>query len=292
MTTAHFNLQSTVQLLQRKWKQVLVFVIIALVVAAITLMLVPKYYKSTAIIVPANPALADKAGLFNPNIQGLYSYFGSGDDIDRTIGIASMDTVYKQLVDEFKLVDYYQINQSDTAKNRNAIDRRKAVLELREDLTFQKTDIGQLKLFASTKDKQLSANLVNRLIAITQQNEAGIWNQRYRASLQKLEQSIKQMEQEYTSLTEAAKTAKEAGAILINNKQHSLLEQITTYQKSANEFKLAIENNAPAFYVVEPAVIAAKSEKPNKPELLLLTALCSFIFGLIGVLVNNREPSL
>jgi len=292
MTTAHFNLQSTVQLLQRKWKQVLVFVIIALVVAAITLMLVPKYYKSTAIIVPANPALADKAGLFNPNIQGLYSYFGSGDDIDRTIGIASMDTVYKQLVDEFKLVDYYQINQSDTAKNRNAIDRRKAVLKLREDLTFQKTDIGQLKLFASTKDKQLSANLVNRLIDITQQNEAGIWNQRYRASLQKLEQSIKQMEQEYTSLTEAAKTAKEADAILINNKQHSLLEQLTTYQKSANEFKLAIENNTPAFYVLEPAVIAAKSEKPNKPELLLLTALCSFIFAMIGVLVNNREQSL
>lgn len=292
MTTAHFNLQSTVQLLQRKWKQVVVFVIVALVLAAITLMLVPKYYKSTAIIVPANPALADKAGLFNSNIQGLYSYFGSGDDIDRTIGIATMDTVYKQLVDEFKLVEYYQINQADTAKDKTAIDRRKAVLELREDLTFQKTDIGQLKLFAWTKDKQLSANLVNRLIAITQQNEAGIWKQRYQASLQKLEQSIKQMEQEYTSLTEAAKTAKEADAILINNKQHSLLEQLTTYQKSANEFKLAIENNTPAFYVLEPAVIAAKSEKPNKPELLLLTALCSFIFAMLWVLVTNREPSL
>ena len=292
MTTAHFNLQSTVQLLQRKWKQVLLFVIVALVVATITLLVVPKYYRSTAILVPANPALADKAGLFNPNIQGLYSYFGTGDDLDRTIGIATMDTVYKQLVDEFNLVNYYKISLSDSSLLERAIARRKAVLELREDLTFQKTDIGQLKLFAWTKDKQLSANLVNRLIAITQQNEAGIWKQRYQASLQKLEQSIKQMEQEYTSLTEAAKTAKEADAILINNKQHSLLEQLTTYQKSANEFKLAIENNIPAFYVLEPAVIAAKSEKPNKPELLLLTALCSFIFAMIGVLVNNREQSL
>mgnify|MGYP000561889561 FL=1 len=120
MTTTHFNLQSTVQLLQAKWKQIVLFVISALVVAAITLMLVPKYYKSMAIIVPANPALADKAGLFNANIQGLYSYFGSGDDIDRTIGIAAMDTVYKQLVDEFKLVDYYQINQTDTAKDKTS----------------------------------------------------------------------------------------------------------------------------------------------------------------------------
>ena len=56
--------------------------------------------------------------------------------------------------------------------------------------------------------------------------------------------------------------------------------------------KLAIENNTPAFYVLEPAVIAAKSEKPNKPELLLLTALCSFIFAMLWVLVTNREPSL
>jgi len=95
--------------------------------------LVPKYYRSFAILVPANPALADKARLFNTNIEGLYSYFGTGDDLDRLFGIASMDTVYKQLVDSFHLVDYYQLTNAD-----KGINRRKAVLELREDLTFQK----------------------------------------------------------------------------------------------------------------------------------------------------------
>lgn len=283
--TPKFNLQKTAQLLQDKWKQLAGFVVIALLVTTITLFIVPKYYRSFAILVPANPALADKARLFNTNIEGLYSYFGTGDDLDRLFGIASMDTVYKQLVDSFQLVDYYKLNNAD-----QAINRRKAVLELREDLTFQKTDLGQLKVFAWTKEKELSAKIVNRLVEIVQQTEAAIWKENYRNSLAKLKSNIAGMEAEYKNLASTTGLS-DAENKLNQSKLQNILEQMNSYQKAANEFQLAIDNNAPALYVLEKAVPAAKSEKPNKWEALLAALMASSLFGLMGLLVYHREEA-
>lgn len=291
MRPTDFNLQHTVAVIKSTWRIILAFVVISLIVTSITLLIVPKYYRSFAVLVPANPALADKARLFNTNIEGLYSYFGTGDDLDRIFGIASMDTVYKQLVDSFKLVDYYRLSGND-----KGVLRRKAVLELREDLTFQKTDLGQFKVFAWTKDKELSANLVNRLVAIVQNTEEAIWKESYQNSLKKLKASIATMEQEYKYISSneiKASTGKNTAAenALLASKQQNLLVQINSYQKAANEFQLAINNNPPALYVMERAVPAAKSEKPNKWELLLVSFLASLIFAIIAVLIYKRESA-
>ena len=128
MQANSFDLQSTFRILQTKWKQILLFVFVALLVAAISLFMIPKQYRSTALVVSANPLLADKSHLLNPNIQYLYSVFGNGDDLERINGIATMDTVYKQLVDEFKLVEYYELKGAD----KNSA-RYKAVKALKEE---------------------------------------------------------------------------------------------------------------------------------------------------------------
>ena len=123
------NLIEVVAAIKKSRNQIIVFVFLSLAIAYSVLLLIPKYFQSTAIVVAANPALADKARFFNNNIQGLYSNFGSGDDLDRIYGLANLDTAYKLLVDEFELISYYQLND-DSIKLR----RRKAVLLLKEVL--------------------------------------------------------------------------------------------------------------------------------------------------------------
>ena len=98
MSTSGLNMPHTIQVLQKYTRFILLFTLFAMLVAFATVMLVPQYFRSSARIIAANPQLADKSRLFNENIQGLYSYFGSGDDLDRIIGVADMDTTYYQLV--------------------------------------------------------------------------------------------------------------------------------------------------------------------------------------------------
>jgi uncharacterized protein involved in exopolysaccharide biosynthesis len=258
-----------------------------LVIATATVFVMPKYYKSTAIVVAANPALADKARLFNTNIQGLYSNFGSGDDLDRIDGLANLDTTFKLMVDEFKLINYYKLKDANTA-----LAKRKAVLNLREDVQLQKTDLGQFKFMVTTKDKQLSANIANKMVATVQQMEENIWQKNYQLSLDKINTSVKELEQEVAAINDSLKLmdiTKDA-ALMYTNKREALLQQLKQYYTAANEFKLAISNKAPALYIIENASPAAKHDKPKKLEVLIATLIISFVFGcLIALLYNRRK---
>lgn len=292
MSNPTLHLTATMQLLQHKWKQILIFVCASMVVASIALLLAPKKYYAASIVISANPSLADKAHLLNQNIQNLYSIFGSGDDLERIMGIASMDTVYKQLVDEFNLVDYYQLSTADTNRLPANLLRHKAVQELKDDITIQKTELAQLKISIWTKNAALSAHIVNRLIEITRSKEEAIWKTGYEKTLSNFNQSIDSLNHLYDRMSQQMKTEKGNASQVDIAKTHSLYDQILAEQKAAAEVKLAIDNNAPALFVLEPASLAAKSEKPNWVQVLILTGFTSFVFAVVALLIYYREETL
>jgi len=286
MSDSSFNLLDVMATLQRSRKSIVTFVVTSVVIATITVFLMPKYYRSIAIVVAANPALADKARLFNPNIEGLYSNYGSTDDLDRIYGMANLDTVYKQLVQEFDLIKYYKLKGTDTA-----LLQRKAVLALRDDLTLQKTELSQLKIFIYTKDNNFSAQIANRMVDIIQQMAQAVWKKNYANSLAQLNSEIETFESTILKISYSLnKTSiKPTTATLLNNKKNMLLQQINDYQKSANEFSLAIANNPPALIVLERAYPSAKADKPKKLIVILWAFFISLIFASTAALLYNRK---
>jgi LPS O-antigen subunit length determinant protein (WzzB/FepE family) len=284
MQTSSFNLVEIAGLLQKRWKAIGLFVSVTIIIATITVFLVPQYFRSTVTVVPANSVLADKARLFNNNIQNLYSYFGSGDDLDRISGIANMDTVYKTLVDEFSLVNYYKLDDDSMP-----LLRRKAVLYLRKDLSYQKTEEGQLKIIAWTKDRALSAAIANRAVALIQDIGGDVWRKNYNASLEKIDMAAGFMEQEYRQLSDSLSSMDGSSQQLAITRQQSLLEQIKQYRKTADEFKLAAATPPAVLYVMEPASPAAKAERPDKTNIVLAAMIAGFIFGCLLVIIYDRN---
>ena len=280
------NLIEVVAAIKKTRNQIIVFVFLSLAIAYSVLLLIPKYFQSAAIVVAANPALADKARFFNNNIQGLYSNFGSGDDLDRIYGLANLDTAYKLLVDEFELISYYQLND-DSIKLR----RRKAVLLLKDDIQLSKTDLSQLKISVWHKDNKIAAAIANRIVKFVQEMEEGFWKNNYQSTLENLQASIKKMENDVKVISDSIKiqTANSVQAMLLNNKREVLLQQLQQYQKTADEYQLASNNKTPALYILEAAVPAAKAEKPKKLEILFLTAITSFCFSVFASLAYSRN---
>ena len=201
------NLIEVVAAIKKSSNQIIVFVFLSLAIAYSVLLLIPKYFQSTAIVVAANPALADKARFFNNNIQGLYSNFGSGDDLDRIYGLANLDTAYKLLVDEFELISYYQLND-DSIKLR----RRKAVLLLKDDIQLSKSDLSQLKISVWHKDNKTSAAIANRIVKFVQEMEEGFWKNNYQSTLENLQASIKKMENDVKVISDSIKIQTENSA--------------------------------------------------------------------------------
>lgn len=286
MQSSSFNLVTVVAALQKRWTTILFFVIASLMAAAITVYVMPAYYRSAATIVPANPVLADKARLFNKNIRELYSYFGSGDDLDRIYGVAEMGSIYQKLADEFSMVNYYQLTGDSLS-----LLRRKAVKQLRKDINLRKTDKDQLIIEVWTKDKQLSADIVNHMVTLIEQTESRVWLQHYQQSVEKLKVAIAEKEQQYTLLKDSLQRVNASQKELLSAQLTGLLEQLKQYRIAEDEFILAIQTPPAVLYVLETAAPAAKAERPDKLAVLIATGLVSFVFICLLVLVNDRKQS-
>lgn len=284
MNHSSFNMADTVGVLQSNWKKILLFTILSALVATITVFLMPKQYRSTAKLIPANPELADKSRLFNDNVQELYSYFGSGDDLDRMMGVAGLDTFYKQLVDEYKLVSYYQLDNEPLP-----VIRRKAVLKLKKDISFQRTEEGQLKITCWSKDRELSASIVNTLVDLTKKQLEIVWLSNYQSMQDKLNQSIIHAEEKFKQLSDSISRASSGQGVLIQKHMETLLEQLTQYRKTAATFKLMGETVPASLYVLESAAPSVKAERPDKPAVIIAAAIAGFIFSLLLFLLGNRK---
>lgn len=284
MTTSGLHMANTVQVLQKNTRFIFFFTLLAMLIAFATVMLVPKYFRSSARIIAANPQLADKSRLFNENIQALYSYFGSGDDLDRIIGVADMDTTYKQLIDQFDLINYYEL-QGDSVP----LLRRKAVLKLKKDISFQRTEQGQMRIICWTKDSRLSANIINSMIEIVQGKLESIWLSNYQDAVSKLNASILINEQRYASLSDSISKVKPAQQTLLQKHMETLLEELSRYRKTAASFTLMGETAPPALYVLETAVPAAKAERPDKLNAILISGLAGFLFSILFLLLKARR---
>lgn len=284
MSTSGLNMPHTIQVLQKYTRFILLFTLFAMLVAFVTVLLVPQYFRSGARIIAANPQLTDKSRLFNEDIQGLYSYFGSGDDLDRIIGVADMDTTYYQLVDQFNLMEYYRLDNDSLP-----LLRRKAVLKLKKDISFQRTEQGQMRVLCWTKDKQLSADIVNVMIKIVQQKLESIWLSNYQQASAQLNASIIHHEQQYASLNDSISKAGHAQQILLQKHMETLLEELSRYRKTAASFQLMGETVPPALYVLEPAVPSAKAERPDKLNAVLISGLAGFLFSILFLLLKDRR---
>ena len=284
-----FNLAGVMHAWRRQWKLIIVFVAISLAVASILLLLLPKQYEATAVATAGNPLLSDKAYLFNPNIDQLYSNYGSADDLDRLYGIANLDSTYKVIVDFFNLVDYYK----STGAN-NAIRRRKAVFGLKKDVEIQKNEVNQLTVSVWNKDPALAANIANSIIEVVQQITAAGLKKSNEQSLFLLDSTLAGLVSKYGALVGSGNNATglQAGrdVALFDVEKTTLLEQIKQYQKTYSEVALASKNIQPALIVLQTASPWAKAGKPRVLAWLFGVLVASFSFGLLAVLLYDRKP--
>jgi len=285
MQATDFNLTDIIAVLQKRWKSIVVFVTVSMVIATAILFFSPKQYQSATIIVPGNPLLADKSRLFNQNIQSLYGILGNGDDVETISGIITLDTTYYQLIDTFKLVDYYTIKAETYAAKRKA-----ALKRLKKDLEVVKQEDRQLKISIFTKEAGLSAAIVNKAVAIAEQQLQNIWKQNYQQNITNLKIAASHLEMQYRVLTDSAMHINStAEREIAEQTKRQLLDQLASNAKVEQELELAVNGLPPVLYVLDKGVSSVSADKPKYLSSLLIVFFASFVFGVFLVSWNERN---
>ena len=251
-------------LIAKWWKHLLAITLLSMLVAGLANFFQPKKYLSVATALPANSYLADKASVFNENIQALYSTMGTVDELDMIIGTGQLDTVYLSVIDQFNLIDHYKPNEQGEAA------RSKCVETLRSNTKINKSEYGELKIKVWDKDKNIAPQLANALLDKLEEIHSDLLNTNNKAILDAITKKR-------TALM--ADSVSGAG------------EKLQQYNKLINEYQLMTEARPNALLVVERARPSLSPEKPKMSTVLFAAGFFGLLFGLFAVLVLDKRKS-
>jgi len=272
-------------LLSKWWKPMLVVVLLSLITAALILFLTPRQYLSVVTALPASSVAADKARLYNNNIEYLYSGLGSPNDLDRIIGTAQLDTIYLYVTDEYNLYDHYKIS---LVKEKARV---KAAKLLKKYTQVIKSDYGELKVKVWDTDKNLAPQLANAILDRLENVHRLLQGSSNIASYNSLQISQRRIQTQVDSLDRVIGVEKNESTIPAALRK-VLFNQWQENEKLINEYQLMLENNPPVLMVVEKAKAAPKPDKPKTLQVLIAVALLSSFFAFLLALILERRKTI
>lgn len=265
----------------KHWKLMLLLTLISTVTALIVCLISPKQYLGTVTALPANTYLADKARIFNQNIEALYTEFGTPDELDKLEGTAKLDTIYLAAAKDFRLATHYGIDSTAG----DALE--KAALKLRKNTAINRTGYGELKIKVWDKDNGTAASLANALLQKLNDIHQALQAENNRIVLEKLKEDygVKQKE-----LQNADATSSDTVAVDNEVRTTTIKTQLQQYSQLISEYELALQTNPKALLVVEGARPSPWADKPATAQILLFTFLASLLFSfLLALYMEGRS---
>jgi len=277
------HLNRIVPLLNQHKKFILFFTLGITVAAAVLVNVLPVEYKSVATISPVNIQLADKGRIFNPNIKDLYSFFGNGDDIERIESANDWNSIYRAIVKENKLADYFHINELDT---NASID--KAVNILRKKLYVKPTEKGQLQIIAWAHEPDTALLWVKTFRSKINLRMRECIQLQYDSVIQQLSKSLEALTKQSIIPTEVTDSSKVATSIR-EMKEHSIMQLIANNITLTGEWRQARAAIPDVLTVLDEGIADKTAVRPNKLIVISGAFLAALLFGMAWVIVYHRN---
>ena len=295
-----------ISVLARRGKLIFILTAVATILALIISLLRPKEYLAVATALPANSLAADKARIFNPNIESLYPELGTPDELDRIEGTAKLDTIYIAIADSFDLVSHYGVDKSTTDVVY------KAAQALKKNTDIRRSAYGELKISVWDGEPTIAAQLANALFYKLNAIHQHIQNANNAVVLQRLGQGLAAKQQELDSIeTNVIAFQKnsinsheldrvsipDSGRVnaglkfsQIASRSSALQQQIKEYGNIISQYELAVNTNPQVLIAVENARPSIWPDKPKTTQTVLFAFGASLIFSfLLALLVESRK---
>ena len=306
----------------RKRKMILGVTGVAIVAAIVITLLMTPMFKSTAIVFPA--ATSTVSFSEQSNAKAKSGDFGEEEHAEQLLQILQSARIRNRVVLQFDLLKHYEIDSDDENKFF------KLGKEYSSHIQFTRTRYGSIRIDVSDRDRQLAMEIANKIVDLidTVKNEmikertipAFQINLRKREMLEKDKNAILA---ELDSLSRMGVVSSEVRANLNSdyakaqgvdrafiknqidvNQQYGARydgleilrdEKIIKMTKFEDSYEQS-ESDANALFnhkfVVEPAVVADKKDKPKRMIIVLLAAFGAFFFIVFVLLVRARIAQL
>ena len=207
------------------------------------------------------------------------------DDLDMILGTARLDTVYLAVTDQFNLFDHYKMGEKGEAA------RDKAAILLKKNTRVMKSEYGELKVKVWDTDKNLAPQLADAIMDKLQDMHTDLKSAGNEKALKGLQDGQKKIKNRVAAINDSIMSAKQDDESLreLAERKKILQDQSLQYDKLISEYQLMVDSKPPALLIVENAKVSAYPDKPKRIQILVATAILSFLFSLLAILVLERR---
>ncbi len=150
------NVLDYIYLIARRWKLIIVNLLVICSAAAVISLLLPKWYTGTAVLLPPKERKEEFAG-FRGALAKLpiptFRLGEKGSPSDVVIGILKSRSVADSMVNKFNLIKLYE-----------ATNREEAIRTLAENTTVKKTDEGLISVSVLDRSPVRAARMANAYV--------------------------------------------------------------------------------------------------------------------------------
>ncbi len=315
--------QSLLSFIWQNIKMILYITIGAAIVSVVVALLMPNIYKSTAIVY----STATNRVSFSEQRNTIASStdFGATDRAEQLIQILESAKVRDKMVEEFNLVEHYEIEPDDPNL------RYHTIKEWGQHVLFFRTRYGSVQIDVFDEDRHLAAKMANRIVDYIDTVKNALLRERalpaleiYKRKKSMLEADKNEILAQLDSLSLMGVASREARSRLYlaytESKTQSdkdffkskidsnikygarfdALEKLRdekigkmakfeeAYEQAESDAHTTINHKL----IVEPAVVADKKDRPKRSVIVLLATIGAFIFAIFFLLVKERIAEL
>lgn len=315
--------QSLLLFIWLKRKVILIITAIAFVASIVVSLLLTPIFKSTAIVFPAATSTVSFSEQRNAKASSMD--FGEEEQAEQLVQILQSSRIRNRIVQQFDLMNHYEIEPDDVNKYY------KLGKEWEKHITFQRTRYGSIQIDVLDRDRELAAQIANKIVDLidTVKNEmvrertlpAFEINQR---KMDMLQIEKKEILAKMDSLSEIGVVSIEGRANLFSAYNQSKNEEdrrffkrqidvnllygatydglemmrdeklvkLSKFEEAYEQAESDANTNFNHKFVVEPAVVADRKDKPKRAIIVIISTLGAFIFAIFALLVKERISEL
>lgn len=231
------NLIDLVKILwQWKWK-ILSLVVLATIVSIVISLLLPNYFKSSAIFYAASQDLAKPQPLGDS--ERTVNYFGNDNDIDRLLTVAHSHKLKTFLIDSFDLYSHYSIDK----ESKNA--EHKIREKLGKLLAIEKTKFGAISLSIEDTNPVKASEMTTAASNFIDLSASSQWKSSQEKLLQTYNRKIEESDAKIKIVNDSLQEMKQTFKIYdLSNQSEILLTQQTSLQSKVFMIKSKLQSSS------------------------------------------------
>ena len=315
--------QNLLLFIWKKRKVILIGTVIAFAASIVISMLLTPKFKSTAIVFPA--ATSTVSFSEQRNAKAAAMDFGEEEQAEQLVQILASSRIRNRIVAQFDLIKHYNIDSDDPNK------QFKLGKAYDDHIRFTRTRYGSIQIDVWDKDPKKAAIIANKIVDLidTVKNEMVRERTIPAFEINKRKKNMLETEKRYlqsqldslsakgvvpiegrANLYQAYVDAKnqedrnfykeriEINSIYgatydgLQTQRDERIIKLTKFEDSYEQSESDANTNFNHKFVVEPAVVADKKDKPKRMIIVLLATIGAFVFMVFALLIRDRIKEL